>query len=244
MRFLRLFSFHFSQYLNNNYFFWLTITNTVSIFLLQYIAAYASNNLVDPMIWLKSGVFGMWASCTTAAGSIGYQRLQGTLPYLVNTRYDQRLSLIALLLPASVYGLMAFPISFLLARVFTVSVGKITIKLIISIFLLWIADTTMGVFIASFFTLSPNALVYESLINIPIVLLAGLFGDEKILTSITKVSRWFIPMAVPIQEITKSTVSANWMAFIVSLFLWVSAIIFCVGKINNLAMKKGVLKII
>ena len=80
MRFLRLFWFQFKLYISNQYFFWLTITSTVSIFILQYTIAYANHGLNDPMVWIRSAVFGLWSSCTTAAGSIGYQRFQGTLP--------------------------------------------------------------------------------------------------------------------------------------------------------------------
>ena len=90
MRFLRLFWFQFKLYVSNQYFFWPTITSTVSIFILQYTIAYANHGLNDPMVWIRSAVFGLWASCTTAAGSIGYQRFQGTLPYIINTRYDER----------------------------------------------------------------------------------------------------------------------------------------------------------
>ncbi|MFM9597422.1 hypothetical protein ACKI1O_49805, partial [Streptomyces scabiei] len=86
---------------------------------------------------------------------------------------------VALLLPASSYGLLAFPLSFSLAKVFSVSIGKIDFKFILMVILLWVAAATMDILIAAFFTLTPNALVYEALINIPILLLAGVFGNEK-----------------------------------------------------------------
>lgn len=100
MRFIRLFWFHFKEYLSDQYFVVLTITNTLSIFLVQYTLAYANHELNNSSIWIQSAIFGMWSSCTTAAGSIGFERLKGTLPYLINNAYDERLSMIALLLPA------------------------------------------------------------------------------------------------------------------------------------------------
>lgn len=216
MRFLRLFWFQFKLYISNQYFFWLTITSTVSIFVLQYTIAYANHGLNDPMVWIRSAVFGLWASCTTAAGSIGYQRFQGTLPYIINTRYDERASLIALLLPASSYGLLAFPLSFLLAKIFSVATGTIDLKFIGIVILLWIAAATMDILIAAFFTLTPNALVYEALINIPILLLTGLFGNRVISLPLMEVSQYFLPMTMPVM----------------------------VRKINDLAREKGTLKII
>ena len=70
MRFIRLFLFHVKDYLSDQYFVWLTITSTTSIFLMQYIMAYATHNLNNTQIWLQSGIFGMWTSCTTVADCI------------------------------------------------------------------------------------------------------------------------------------------------------------------------------
>lgn len=244
MRFLRLFWFQFKLYISNQYFFWLTITSTFSIFILQYTIAYANHGLNDPMVWIRSAIFGLWASCTTAAGSIGYQRFQGTLPYIVNTRYDERGSLIALLLPASSYGLLAFPLSFILAKIFSVSVGYVDLKFIGIIILLWIAAVTMDILIAAFFTLTPNALVYEALINIPILLLTGLFGNKSISLPLMNISQYFIPMTWPIKALIYTDTSSNILAYICSLIIWIILIIVIVKKINDLARKKGTLKII
>ena len=93
MRFIRLFLFHVKDYLSDQYFVWLTITSTTSIFLMQYIMAYATHNLNNTQIWLQSGIFGMWTSCTTVAGCISFERYKGTLPYLLNSQYDERASL-------------------------------------------------------------------------------------------------------------------------------------------------------
>ncbi|WP_288646378.1 multidrug ABC transporter permease [uncultured Lactobacillus sp.] len=244
MRFLRLFWFQFKMYISNQYFFWLTITSTFSIFLLQYTIAYANHGLNDPMVWIRSAIYGLWASCTTAAGSIGYQRFQGTLPYIINTRYDERGSLIALLLPASSYGLLSFPLSFVLAKLFSVSTGKIDLKFIGMVLLLWIAAATMDILIAAFFTLTPNALVYEALINIPILLLTGLFGNKSFSLPLMNISQYFVPMTLPIKALIYADKTTNILAYICSLAIWIFLIIVIVKKINNLARKKGSLKII
>lgn len=244
MRFLRLFWFQFKLYISNQYFFWLTITSTISIFILQYTIAYANHDLNNPLVWIRSAVFGLWASCTTAAGSIGYQRFQGTLPYIINTRYDERGSLIALLLPASSYGLLAFPLAFGLAKIFSVSIGKIDFEFIIMVILLWVAAATMDILIAAFFTLTPNALVYEALINIPILLLAGLFGNEKISLPLMNISQYFLPLTMPIKVLLYRNNAINILAYIVSLLLWIILILISVTRINDLARKKGSLKII
>ena len=243
MRFIRLFLFHVKDYLSDQYFVWLTITSTVSIFLMQYIMAYASHDLNNPQLWLQSGIFGMWTSCTTVAGCIGFERYKGTLPYLLNSQYDERASLITLLLPASSYGLFSFPIAYILAKILGVATGKISLYQILLIFLLWIGCSVMGILISSFLTLSPNAMVYEGLIGTPILLLAGLFGNETFLNPLTKFSQWFIPITGPIASLSHNK-SLNWTAYFCSLLLWLLLIVIIVRKINDLVRKKGALKII
>lgn len=243
MRFIRLFLFHVRDYLSDQYFVWLTITSTVAIFLMQYTIAYAAKDLNNPLLWLQSGVFGTWTSCTTVAGCISFESYKGTLPYLLNSKYDERLSLITLLLPASSYGLFSFPISFVMAKILGVATGKITLLMITLIILLWLGCSIMGILIASFLTLSRDSMVYEALIGTPILLLAGLFGDEAVLRPLTKVSQWFIPITTPIAALTRN-VPFNWLAYLCSLIFWIILIIVMVKKINYLVRKKGALKII
>lgn len=243
MRFLRLFLFHVKDYLSDQYFVWLTITSTTAIFLMQYTIAYAHHNLNNPMLWLQSGIFGMWSSCTTVAGCISFEKYKGTLPYLLNNQYDERASLITLLLPASAYGLFAFPLSFLLAKILGVATGSVSLQLILTIVLLWLGAATMGILIASFLTLTTDAMVYETLIGTPIVLLAGLFGSAKILKPITNFSQWLIPITAPIATLTRQA-DFNWWAYCFSLGLWLLLIGIIVRRVNFLARKKGALKII
>lgn len=243
MRFIRLFLFHLRDYLSDQYFVWLTITSTVSIFLMQYTIAYAAKDLSNPLLWRQSGIFGTWSSCTTVAGCIGFESYKGTLPYLLNSQYDERASLITLLLPASSYGLFSFPISFILAKILGVATGKVTFSFIFMIFLLWLGCSVMGILIASFLTLSKDAMVYEVLISTPILLLAGLFGNETVLRPLTSVSQWFIPITSPIATLSRQT-PFHWLAYLCSLSLWVILIIIIVRKINYLTRKKGALKLI
>lgn len=243
MRFIRLFLFHVRDYLSDQYFVWLTITSTISIFLVQYTIAYAAKDLNNSLLWLQSGVFGTWTSCTTVAGCISFESYKGTLPYLLNSQYDERASLITLLLPASSYGLCSFPISFFMAKILGVATGKVTFAIVFLIILLWIGCSVMGILIASFLTLSRNSMIYEVLIGTPILLLAGLFGNETILRPLTRISQWFIPITAPIATLTRQA-SFNWLAYLCSLSFWILLIIIVVRKINYLVRKKGALKII
>ena len=185
----------------------------------------------------------MWTSCTTVAGCISFERYKGTLPYLLNSQYDERASLITLLLPASSYGLFSFPIAFILAKILGAATGTVSLYIILLILLMWVGCAVMGILISSFLTLSPNAMVYESLIGTPILLLAGLFGNDTVLEPLTNVSQWFIPITAPIATLSHNK-SLNWSSYFCSLLLWIVLIVVIVRKINDLVRRKGALKII
>ncbi|GKT04632.1 hypothetical protein OKN36_21680 [Furfurilactobacillus sp. OKN36] len=102
----------------------------------------------------------------------------------------------------------------------------------------------MGILIASFFTLTPNALVYEELINLPIILLSGLFGSEKILNPLTNVTQWVIPITAPVARLTGRSSSLSWLAFLTSFGIWIVIILLVVRRINDLSKEKGTLKVI
>lgn len=243
MRFIRLFLFHLRDYLSDQYFVWLVITSTCSIFLIQYTIAYASHDLSNPLLWRQSGIFGTWTSCTTVAGCISFEKYKGTLPYLLNSKYDERLSLITLLLPASSYGLFSFPLAFVMAKILGVATGPITSSFILLILLLWLGCSVMGILIAAFLTLSPNSMLYETLIGTPILLADGLFGNENALKPLTNIAQWLIPITAPISSLTRN-LAFNWTAYFFSLIFWLFLIAITVRKVNYLVRKKGALKII
>lgn len=239
MRFLRLFWFHLKLYASNQYFFWLTLSSTASVFLLQYVMAYATHNLSDPNLWVRSGVFGLWSSATTAAGAIGFQRYQGTLRYITNTRIDNRLSLAALLLPAASFGLLAFPVAYGLAVLLKTGHTNLSWHLVLVMGLLWVAAALMDQLIATFFVLTVNAIVYEELITIPLLLLSGLFGSSPLVRPLLNAGEWVIPIAVPVNRLLNEQASVNWLGFLCSLALWTGLTLVLSGRIMRIAKQTG-----
>ena len=82
MRVLNLTFFHFKLMIKNNYFVTLLFTTTISILLLQYVVMYSQGDSLGNLIWLRSGIFGMYSVVITSIGLIGFQRRQQTLMYL------------------------------------------------------------------------------------------------------------------------------------------------------------------
>ncbi|WP_236695129.1 hypothetical protein [Lactobacillus pasteurii] len=84
--------------------------------------------------------------------------------------------LISVLSPAALYGLISFPIAGLEVKILNIPVDYFDLQLLIGIILFWFASTVLSYFISLLFILSRNALEYEELILLPILLLSNQFG--------------------------------------------------------------------
>jgi ABC-2 type transport system permease protein len=241
LRFFSLCRFHFRLYIRNSYFLWLPVTSTVSLFFLQYISAYASGNLADPHIWLRAGAYGLWASATTAAGYINFQRRQGILPYLVNNAVSDRVSLAALLTPATTFGLVSFPLAWLLAALFGLSHACSPVTLL-GVLCYWLGALILDFAIAGLFVLTRNAIVYEQLIFIPLLLGAGLLSGPNWLESIRSYFDWVLPIGAAMQLIFphEAWLMGVYLAkYAVGCLLWLLLAYFLSGKLLRAAYRSG-----
>lgn len=223
-KFLQLSAFHMKLFLRNSYFVSTMVVNTVSILLLEYIVSYISNGLDSPFLWVRAGIFGLWGSAVTAAGAITFQRFQGTLPYLLNTATSDLLSLAALITPSSAFGLLAFPLSFSISWLLGLNVS-ITLSQLAAIPLLWLGALVMDFGIAAFFVRTPNALVYEELIFIPVMLLGGLFEAPSGLQFLIDLFGWVLPISAPIRML----LSGNCTGLLLAQFVVSTGLCWCVS---------------
>lgn len=60
-RLISLIVFHLKQYSKNSYFFVNVILSTATLILFQYIAASIYGETLHDVVWLRSGIFGLWA---------------------------------------------------------------------------------------------------------------------------------------------------------------------------------------
>ncbi|WP_236695128.1 hypothetical protein [Lactobacillus pasteurii] len=63
--------FQLKLYVKNSYFVSLVLIETSSMLLYQYLANF-TNQSYSGKEWLIAGIMGMWASCTTSAGALGF----------------------------------------------------------------------------------------------------------------------------------------------------------------------------
>ncbi|KQB87442.1 hypothetical protein [Corynebacterium lowii] len=176
MPLIRALYFHFRLFARTPYFVQLAVTSTVSIFVLQLLGArYAG--VAEGELWLRSALVGMWAVSTVSAGIIGFQRFQGTLAYLLLGPYHPAKALFPLVAASSTFGLLAFPLAWVCAAISGAEMAYPGgAALLLGIVLCWVSCVSVSVVIAPLFVLTPNAITYEPLLNIPIVLLSGMVG--------------------------------------------------------------------
>jgi ABC-2 type transport system permease protein len=180
MRDLRMFGFHVRQFARNSYFVQLLLTSTLGVLILQELAARASGTDDDSTTWVRSGMVGMWTVGTVSAGMIGYQRYQGTLAYLVRTPLATPRTLLPVVGAASVFGMAAFPVAALGASALRENLASGQPLLLTgAILMFWLACFAVSSVVGMTFVLTPNAITYEGLLVVPLVLLSGVFGTPE-----------------------------------------------------------------
>ncbi|RLK62866.1 multidrug ABC transporter permease [Atopobacter sp. AH10] len=240
--FIEIVAFHLKLFSRNSYFVWLMLTSTVSLLLLQYLAAYAGGTLDDPYLWRRAAVFGLWSCGTTACGSIGFQRSQGTLLYLLNNRISDQLSLAAVVIPAASFGLLPFPLAYLLGSIMGLNVSIASFLAFVgAVLALWIGAVILDLAIAGIFVLTPRALVYEDIVTLPILFFSGLFHLPGKWMIVEKIGHFVIPISLPIQWLTSSGRFSfvDLAAYFFSLFLWGAGSIILSRYLFREARKSG-----
>lgn len=177
MALARMMLFHLQRFIQVRYFLTLLVTTTLSMVVLQWLAGRAAGTGPNPELWLRAGLVGMWSVCTVSAGIIGFQRFMGTLPFLLFSPRPAVMTLLPVVASGSVVGLGAFPLAALAAILLGQGVAVDSLpRLLLGIAAFWVACVSMCVVIAAAFVLSANAITYEPLIMIPVVLASGVFG--------------------------------------------------------------------
>ena len=160
---------------------------------------------------------GMWSVCTVSAGMIGFQRMQGTLVHVLFSPRSPIVTLGPIVAAGSCFGILSFPLAAGLAVVFHQPVGVING---VGLPLYWLACLSVSVVVAATFVFTRNAIAYEPLLLVPMIVLSGVFGSP--LPQLAAVG-WVIPtshaIAVlitpnidPGRIVATLAVSAAWLA--------------------------------
>lgn len=243
MYFIKMAWFQLKLYLKNTYFVNLVVIETTTMLLYEYLAHYI-HHTYNGQEWLIAGVMGTWASCTTSAGALGFQRFQGTLPYLLNTGIKREKVLLATLMPAAIYGLTAFPLAGIEAKILGMPIKHLDWQLILGIFLLWLSATVLSYFISLFFVLSKNAIIYEQLLLLPILLLSGLLNIPRFITKKIQPFQFLSPLTLPIKVIYHLPINSIWIImYIVIIFTFCLLSKYMTNIVIRRAFKEGRLNV-
>lgn len=242
--------FHTGQFARNGYFVQLLITTTLGVVALQALAARAPDARDVEIGWLRAGMVGTWTVCTVAAGMIGYQRFQGTLVHLMRSPLATPRALLPVVGAASVYGLAALPVaagaSWLLRQPVTVGSLLPTVGAALAF---WIACLSVSAVVGMVFVLTPDAMTYESLLAVPLVLASGVFGTPAGVPGVVVALTHVLPTRSAVELLQHATVgSATPPLLIVECLavsgVWIAVAWRAASVVTRRAVAAGTLEIV
>lgn len=242
---LRLTRFHIVEFLKVPYFPMLMVISALSVLATQALAFHAWGG--NPWnAWVRSGIIGMWTTSTAAAGILGFERYKGTLVYLVTSKINSFAPLIAVVSAASISGILSFAVAWLGWGIFSltypVNWGKPAITMstfFAAIVLLWIATLVVTLAIAGIFILTPNALVYEELLLIPVFIISGITFTSGELPGIISFLSLLIPISAPSQIILGMIPEERILTILTSGIIVTTIWLAIAYRIGKLALKRA-----
>jgi len=244
----RMFWFHAKQMARNTYFVQLLITSTLGMVALQALAARNPDAIIagtGGLGWLRAGMLGTWTMCGVAVGLLGYQQFQGTFTHLIRSPHQVFRALFPVVGAASVFGLGAFPMAALSAIILRQPLvfGNIG-ALIIAGLIFWLACLALSSVLGMAFVLTPNAITYEGLIGIPLVLVSGIFGTFDWIPSGVLAAARILPTRGAVELLFNATSGAplNWILVaitIASSLTWLAVAAWIVHIVIKRLTKTG-----
>ena len=171
-------AFQFRQFISVPYFVQLMLVATLTTTLIQYLAQRAWGRVDPTAAWLRGGSIGMWTTVTAAAGIVGFERFKGTLVQLVIAPSGALKAVASVVSAAALFGLLAFPTAWLTWAVLnwdvTFTPWRRLLALVGAQLAFFVACLVVSYVVAGIFVLTPNAITYEGLLLIPVLIVSGI----------------------------------------------------------------------
>jgi ABC-2 type transport system permease protein len=225
------------ELMRNQFFILTLVTATSSAYILLYSGNDNSSPLLLKEISIQSSMFGTWSLGVTATGLIGYQRFQGTLIHLFNSKYKPIWALSTLLISATVMGLVTFPITLIVSSFLEPNLHRL---LTANDFLLWfmfiLAAAVTSSLLATLFLATPHAIIYEGVLAFPIIYLSGIFTSNTDQFRILSLASSCLPMYYPVQAMLEPSHLEGkffpWIIFFILIStLWVFLLYFFLERV-------------
>lgn len=187
--FFVLATFHARQLLRVPFFMQTALLAPTSFLLMRALGALNTGSPLAPMTWLDASAAGIWATTTTAAGLIMYQRFQGTLELQVLSVHRPGIVFGALTASAALIGVVGIPLAVVLQFAIARSLA-VDLEAFIGIAAVIVACMGSAALLSSLFVVNPSARAIEPLIMVPVWMLVGIVVPFMALPG------WLAPLAL------------------------------------------------
>lgn len=171
--FLFFAGFHARQLLRVPFFMQTALLAPASFLLLRGLGAMNVDAPLSPLTWLDASVAGLWATTTSAAGLIIYQRFQGTLEAQVLSVHRPGIVFGALTAAAALIGVVGIPSAMSLQYAISQQI-HVAVEPVIGIMVSLVACVASAALLSSLFVVNPAASALEPLILVPVWMLVGI----------------------------------------------------------------------
>lgn len=252
MSFFRMAGFHLRQFASVPYFIQLMVFSTVASALVQYVGYVAWGGITPTQGWLRAGIIGMWTTTTSAVGIIGFERYKGTLVYLTMGAIRPQFTLTASVGAAATFGLVSFPVAWVAwsavsgSLTFTRSLDVVTgTALVGGIVALYVGCLAISTVIAALFVLTPNAITYEGLLLVPVLVASGVLVTSHSPSGIWSTISTVIPISAPVRVLYTGLPSViDALVWAVVTMMWLGAGYGLLGRALNRAYRDATLELV
>lgn len=187
--FFVLATFHARQLMRVPFFLQTALLAPASFLVMRALGSLNAETALAGTAWLDATFAGIWATTTTAAGLIMYQRFQGTLEPQVLSIHRPGIVFGALTASAALIGVVGIPAVLVLQLMITQELA-LTNRSVIGIITALIACIGSASVLSSLFVVNPAAVAIEPLVIVPVWMLVG------IVVPYTALPGWLAPVAL------------------------------------------------
>lgn len=248
---VRIMWFYVRQFVSVPYFVQLMALTTLAATLTQFLAWRAWQSMTPIDGWARGGTIGTWTTATCAAGIIGFERYKGTLVHLVMAPVGALRVLAAVVCSASLFGIAALPLSWV---VWALASGSVTFtdlsgwnlaRVVAGALMLLVGCVVMSLVVAALFVLTPNAIAYEGLILVPVLIASGLLFTAVNVPTAVSIGMRAIPLRLGYDVLTGRAVgAAELVTWCVVTLAWLIAARWLGERALNLATRRGSLELV
>lgn len=208
-KFFTMARFHLRVLLSTPFFVFTALSTPASFCILKLLGS--AGEAADGKLWTLVVMAGVWGATTTSAGIIGFQRFQGTLPYLVLSPLSPALALAPVILSAVLIGaVVGLPESLALCAILgaTPSLG---VSQLVGCALIVSSCASLAPLIAVPFLYTRNASAFEPIVLVCAWLLSGGLAPvdsfPPVLATIARLS----PLTWAVEQATADALAAPTM---------------------------------